>query len=136
MRVVQRTGALEDDVHHLVQWRALALAPAQGQQGFTVYVLHDDVAQRIFGAGVVERDDVRVLQHAGGAGFGKEAAVVTLGAAVAAIAERDLHRHVALHEGVEALVHHAAGAAADLAADFVLADLLGHPDFAVVRGRG
>ena len=82
---------------------------------------HGDVVEAVFFAGVVNHDDVGVGQKAGGAGFGLEA-LQKLGARKtgAFFTEADgLNGYGAANHRVFRFVHHAHGAAAEFADDFI-----------------
>ncbi len=125
VRILQRLGALEDDVHHLVDRQARTVLLAGRHQGVALDVLHHQVVHAGFDAGIVERDDMRVAEHAGGMRLGEKGAPDRLLVVRVVLGEaaRGFHRHIAAHEGVEALVDEAAGPLADQLVDFVLADL-------------
>ena len=82
---------------------------------------HGDVVEAVFFAGVVNHDDVGVGQKAGSAGFGLEA-LQKLGARKtgAFFTEADgLNGYGAANHRVFRFVHHAHGAAAEFADDFI-----------------
>jgi len=84
MRVVQRLGALEHQFHHVIQAQQVVRA-AVGRQGTrAVHVFGDDVAVAVFLAGVVDRQDVRVVQHPDHMRFGQEHLAGDAGALVIA----------------------------------------------------
>jgi len=72
MRVVQRLGALEHDLHDIVEPQQIIGAAVGGQSTRAMHVLGDDVAAAVFLAGIVDRQDVRMLQHADHVRFGQK----------------------------------------------------------------
>ena len=129
MRVVQRLGALEDDLDGVIDAQQVVRAAVSRQRARAVHVLGDDVAVAVFLAGIVDRQDVRMLQHADQVRFGEEhlardARALLVAAGVDVV---DLDGDVAPVVGVVRQVHDAGAAAADFLDDHVLADLVGHP---------
>ena len=69
---MQRLGALVDDLDDVVD-RQQVVGPAVGRQrARAVHVLGDDVVAAVLLAGIEDRQDVRVLQHADHVRFGQE----------------------------------------------------------------
>jgi len=62
--VVQRLGALEHDLDGVVDAQQVVRTAVSGQRAGPVHVLGDDVAVAVFLAGIVDGQDVRMLQHA------------------------------------------------------------------------
>jgi hypothetical protein len=73
VRGVQGAGHLSHDRHRAGQVQA-ALTPQQGGQVGAVHVPHGDVEQPAGLVGVVDRDDVGVLDAGGDGGLAQEAA--------------------------------------------------------------
>ena len=133
MRVVQRLRALEDDLNGIVDAQQIVRTAIGGERACAVHVLGHDIAVAVFLARIVDRQDVRMLQHADQVRFGEEhlardtrALLVPAGLAVV-----DLDRNVAAVVGIVRQVHHPGASAADLLDHHVLADLLGN-----LTGRG
>ena len=106
----------------------LSGAAVGGERARAVHVLGDDVAVAVLLAGVVDRQDVRVLQHAHQVRLGEEhlardARALLVAAGVHVV---DLDGDVAAVVRVVRQVHDAGAAAADLLDDRVLADLVGN----------
>ena len=97
MRVVQRLGALEHDLDDVVDAQQVVGPAIRRQRARAVHVLGDDVAAAVFFARVVDRQDVRMLQHADHVRFRQEHLARDLGALVARILVHvvDLDRDVA-----------------------------------------
>ena len=97
VRVVQRLGALEHDLDHVVDAQQVVRPAIRRQGARAVHVLGDDVAAPVFLAGVVDGQDVRMLQHAHHVRFRQEHLARDLGALVALILVHvvDLDRDVA-----------------------------------------
>ncbi len=132
VRVVQRLGALEHELDHVIDAQQVVGAAVGRQRARAVHVLGDDIAVAVLFAGVVDRQDVRVVQHAHHVRFGQEHLAGDAGALVVAgdIHRVDLDRHVAPVVRVVREIHGAGAAAPDLVDDEVLADALGYgPDF-------
>ena len=72
MRVVQRLGAFEHQCDHIIETQQIVGAAICRQRARTVHVLGDDVAVTIFLAGVVDGQDVRMVQHPDHVRFGQE----------------------------------------------------------------
>jgi hypothetical protein len=102
MGVVQRLGALEHDLDHVVDAQQVVRAAIRRQGARAVHVLGDDVAAAVFFAGVVDGQDVRVLQHADHVRFRQEHLAGDLGPFVALIRVHvvDLDRDITAVIGV------------------------------------
>src|SRR6187549_2340353 len=102
MSVVQRLGALEHDFDHVIDAQQVVGAAIRRQRARAMHVLGDDVAAAVFFAGVVDRQDVRMLQHADHVRFREEHLARDLGALVARIRILvvDLDRDVATVIGI------------------------------------
>ena len=72
VRVVQRLRALVDDLDHVVDAQQIVRPAVGGQRARAVHVLGDDVAVAVLFARVVDRQNVRMLQHADHVRFGQE----------------------------------------------------------------
>ena len=128
MRVVQRLGALVDDLDDVVDAQQVVRPAIRRERARAMHVLGHDVAVAVFFAGVVDRQDVRVLQHADEMRFGEEhlardARALLVAAGVHVV---DLDRDVAAVVRIVREVDDAGAAAADFVDDHVLADLLGN----------
>ena len=122
--VLQRSDALEDDLHHLAERQQVGDVRVRVERG-AGDVLHHQVAVVGLGHRVQDVDDVRVVQLAGERGLGEERLVHhALGVRVRVLVEQEhLDRHFPVGEGVARQEHVAGGAATDLADDRVLAEL-------------
>ena len=85
MRVVQRLGALEHDLDHVVDAQQVVGPAVRGKRPRAVHVFGDDVAAAVFFARVVDGQDVRMLQHADHVRFREEHLAGDLGALVAGV---------------------------------------------------
>jgi hypothetical protein len=125
LREGERAHALEDDLGHLARLEQ-RLGRAELLERAALDVLHHDVAVLALDHGVVDLDDVRVVELAGEARLVEEHALVER--AVLGALERlgvdQLERDLALGERVVAQVHLAAGALAELGEKLVFADRL------------
>ncbi len=126
MRVVQRLGALEHDFDHVIEPQQIVRAAVGRQRARTVHVLGDDVAVAALLAGIVDRQDVRVLQHAHHVRFRQEhlardACVLVIAAGLDVV---DLDGDVTTVVRVVREIHRTGAAAADFIDDEVLADAL------------
>ena len=128
VRVVQRLGALEYDLDGVVDAQQIVGTAIRRERARAVHVLGHDITVTVLLARIVDRQDVRVLQHADQVRFGEEhlardtrALLVAAGVDVV-----DLDRDVAAVVGIVRQVHDAGAAAADLLDHHVLADLLGN----------
>ena len=126
VRVVQRLGALEHDFDGIVDAQQVVGAAVGGQRARAVHVLGDDVAVAVLLAGVVDRQDVRVLQHADQVRFRQEhlardARAFLVAAGVHVV---DLDRDVASVVRVVREIDDPGAAASDFLDDRVLADPL------------
>jgi hypothetical protein len=121
-----RARRLVDDLDDVVDPQQVVRAAIRDEGARAVHVLGDDVAMPVLLARVVDRQDVRMLQHPDHVRFGEEhlardalADLVAGGLDVV-----DLDRDVASVIRVVREVHDAGAAAPDLLDDRVLADLL------------
>ena len=135
MRVVQRLGALEHDFDGVVDAQQVIRTAVGGERARAVHVLGHDIAVAVFLAGVVDRQDVRVLEHPDQVRLGEEhlardARALLVAARVHVV---DLDGDVAAVVGVVREVNHPGAAAPHLADDRVLADLVRH---AALRSGG
>ena len=126
MRVVQRLRALVHDLHHVIDGQQVVGLAVGGQRARAMHVLGDDVVAAVLFAGVEDRQDVRMLQHADHVRFGEEHLARDARAVfVVRLDVVDLDRDVALVIRIVREVDDAGAAAADFLDDDVLADLLG-----------
>ena len=97
-----------------------------GQRARTVHVFGDDVAAAVFFAGVVDRKDVRVLQHADHVRFRQEHLAGDLGALIARILVHvvDLDRDVAAVIRIVREIDGAGGTPADLIDDYIFTNAI------------
>ena len=126
MRVVQRLGALEHQRQHVVDRQQVVGARVGGERARAVDELGDDAVVAALLARVVDRHDVRVLQHPDHVRLGEEHLARDLGARRVVVG-RDavgLDRDVAAVIGIVREVDGAGRAAPDLADHLVLADVL------------
>ena len=126
---MQRLGALEHDLDHIIEAQQIVGAAVGRQRARAVHVLGDDIAMAILFAGVVDRQDVRMLQHADHVRFGQEhlardARALIIAAGIDVV---DLDGDVAAVVRIVRQVDGAGAAAADLIDDEVLADALRNP---------
>ncbi len=125
LREGERPHALEADLGHFARLEE-RVGLAELFQRAALDELHHDVAVLVLHHRVVDLHDVRVVELAGERGLVEEHALVhraVLGV-LQRLRERDLHRHLALGEGILGEVYLAGGAAAQLAQQLVLADRL------------
>jgi hypothetical protein len=125
VRVVQRSSRLVDQLHDIIDAQQIVRSAVRGESARSVHVLGHDVAVSVFLAGVVDRQDVRMLQHAYHVRLGeKHLACDPLAAFIAAgIDVVDFDRDVASVIWIVREVDDAGAAPADLVDDHVLADL-------------
>ena len=128
VRVVQRLGALEHQLDDVVDAQQVVGAAVGGQGARAVHVLGDDVAVPILFTGVVDRQDVRVVQHAHHVRLGQEhlardARALLVAGHVQAV---DLDGHVAAVVRIVREIHGAGAAATDFVDDEVLANPFGY----------
>ena len=126
VRVVQRLGALEHDFDHIIEAQQVVGAAVGRQRARAVHVLGDDVAVAVLFAGIVDRQDVRMVQHADHVRFGQEhlardARALVIAAGIDVV---DLDGDVASVVRIVRQVDDAGAAAADFIDDEVLADAL------------
>jgi hypothetical protein len=125
---VQRLRALEDDLHDIIDAQQVVGAAVRRQRARTMHVFADDVAVTVFLAGIVDRQDVGMLQHPDQVRLGEEhlardARAVLIAAGVDVV---DLDRNVTPVVGIVREVDRTGAAATNFLDDHVLADLLGH----------
>ena len=125
VRVIECLAAFEDDVDDLLDLHPL-VATGKRLQGLAVDQLHDDVVLHAVDTGIVDGNDIRMLEIAGRMGLDEEGTLeaTTRGRIAARFRARHLDRNRALHEGIIALVDHAHAAPTDAALDDVFADLI------------
>ena len=123
--VIQRPGAIEDDLDDLVN-RQQIIRRAIGLEGMPALdILHDDKPVIAVNTDIINVDDIRVVQHAGGMRLVKEhLAIADAGfGVVQGLDIGDLDRHPAIDIRIIAQINGAHIAAANLFADFVFAEL-------------
>jgi hypothetical protein len=137
VRVMQRTRRLVDQLHDIVDPQQIVRAAIGSESAGPVHMLRHDVAVAVLLARVVNRQNVRMLQHTDHVRFGQEhLARDALAAFIAAgVDVVHLDGNVAPVIRVVRQVHHARAAASDLVDDHVLADLLGQRSAAALRLR-
>ena len=128
MRVVQRLRTLEDDLNGIVNAQQIVGTAIGGERTCTVHVLGHDIAVAVFFARIVDRQNVRMLQHADQVRFGEEhlarntrPLLIPTGLHVV-----DLNRNITPIISIMGQIHRPGASAADLLDDHVLADLLGN----------
>ena len=127
VRVVQRARGLVDQLHDIVDAQQV-VGPAIGRErARAVHMLGHDVAVAVFLARIIDRQNVRMLQHADHVRFGEEhlagdALAILIAAGIDVV---DLDGHVAAVIRVVRQIDDAGAAATDLIDDHVLADFLG-----------
>ena len=133
VRVMQGLRTLVNDLHYVVDAQQVVRAAIGRQRACALDVLGDDVVLAVFLAGIVDRHDVRMLQHADHVRFVEKHLARDLGAVRVRVLVAVVHldRDVAAVIRVVRQVHHAGAALAYLVDDDVFADLLGH----VTRAR-
>ena len=126
MRIVQRLGALEHQGQHVANRKQVVRARVGGKRARAVDELGDDVEKAVFLACVVDRHDVRVLEHPDHVRLGEEHLSRDLGTRRVVVG-RDpvrLDRDVTPVIRVVRQVDGAGRAPPDLADYFVLSDAL------------
>ena len=128
VRVVQRLGALEHDLDGVVDAQQVVRTAVSRQRAGALHVLGDDIAVAVFLAGIVDGQDVRMLQHSDQVCFGEKhlarnARALLVAAGVHVV---DLDGDVAAVVRVMRQVDDTGAAAAHLSDDHVLADLVRH----------
>jgi hypothetical protein len=126
VRVVQRLRALEHQRQHVVHGQQVVRPRVGRQRARAVDELGDDIVVAVLLPGVVDRHDVRVLQHPDHVRLGEEHLARDFRARRVVVA-RDAVRldgDVAAVEGIVRQVDGAGGAAPHLADHLVLADAL------------
>ncbi len=126
VRVVQRARRLVDQLHHIVDAQQVVRTAVGCEGARAVHMLGHDVAVAVLFAGIVDRQDVRMLQHADHVRFGEEhlardALAILIAAGIDVV---DLDGDVAAVVRIMREIHDARAAAPDLVDDDVLADLL------------
>ncbi len=126
VRVVHRLDALEHDLHDIIDAQQVVGPAVRRQRARAVHVFGDDIAVAVFLAGVVDRQDIRVMQHAHHVGLGQEHLARHAGALVIPPGVHVVHLDgdVAAVVGIVRQVDRAGAAPADLVDDRVLADAL------------
>ena len=126
VRVVQRLRALVDDLDDVVDRQQVVRLAVRRQRARAVHVLGDDVVAAVLFAGVEDRQDVRMLQHADHVRFRQEHLARDLRAVlVVRLDVVDLDRDVAAVVRVVGKVDDAGAATPDFLDDDVLADFFG-----------
>ena len=126
VRVVERVEDLRHDAHGVGHLEALVRLEAFLQLA-TFHELHRDEPRAAVDVEIVDRDDVRMREAAGGFGLAAKAREQALGGVALQLIGADrLQRDRALDQRVEAFVDDAHRTAAELAAHLVLAELFGH----------
>ena len=120
--VVKPGADLLGDVDDVVGRQRLALVHHAVQRD-TLDVLHGDVEQAVLFAGVVNSDDVAVVEHPGQPRLILEAAQHLVGFQAVHVESHGLERDGAFDGRVDGLVHPSHRAFAQLARDLVAADL-------------
>ncbi len=138
VRVVQSLRALEENLDDVVDPQQVVGAAVRVQRARAVHVLGDDVVGAVFLAGVVDRQDVGVLQAPHHLRFVEEhlASDARLLLVVLALDVIQLDRDVAAVVRIVRKEHSPGAALPDLVDDDVFADPLRHvARAAIFRGR-
>ena len=115
VRVLERVGHGDRDLDRFVD-AELGLAVELGAERLAVDERHHVVEEAVGGAGIEEREDVRMLQRRGGLDFHHEAVGADHGGELGL---QDLERHLAVVLQVLGQVHGGHAALAELALDQV-----------------
>ena len=128
VRIVQGLRALEHNLNGIVDAQQVVGAAIGRERAGAVHVLGDDVAAAVFLAGVVDRQDVRVLQHSHQVRLGEEHLARDARTLLIATGVHVVHLDgdIAAVIRIVRQVYDPGAAAADLAHDHVLADLVRH----------
>ena len=125
---MQRLGALEDDLNRIVDAQQIVRTAISSKRTCTMHVLGHDIAVAVFFARIVDRKNVRMLQHADQVRFGEEhlarntrPLLIPTGLTVV-----DLNRNITPIISIMGQIHRPGASAAHLLDDHVLADLLGN----------
>ena len=123
---MQGLGAFEHDLDDVIDPQEVVRAAVGCEGARAVHMLGHDVAVTVLFARVVDRHDVRVLQHAHKMRLGQKHLTGDAGAFIIAarIHVVDLDRDVATVVRVVRQIDDTGAAAADFVDDHVLADLL------------
>ena len=121
--VVEAGTDLAHDVDNFLH-RQRAMLAEQPMQGLALDVLHGDVEDAILLAGVVDGDDVGMIERTRRARLVAEAAQQVFGIQAVGVQPRGLDGHGAADVGVGGLVHHPHGALPQFPRDVVTPDLL------------
>jgi hypothetical protein len=126
VRVVQRLRALEHDLDDVIDAQQVVGAAIRRERARAVHVFGDDVAAAVFLTRVVDRQDVRMLQHADHVRFREEHLAGDLGPLVGRILVHvvDLDRDIPPVIRIVREIDGAGGAAADLVDDYIFADAI------------
>ncbi len=128
VRVVQRLGAFVHDADHVIEPQQIVGTAIGRQRARTVHVFHHHVAMAILFTGIVDGQDVRMLQHAHHVGLGQEHLARHARTLAFTVRGHVVHLdgHVATVERIVREIHRAGTATAHLIDDGVLADALRH----------